>query len=158
MNLSPTFYPQQFIPNNSVSEINVCGDRGIGVTPCGGHRRKPQGISIPQTLYNTTVSLCAVIWNAKLQEKANPNSRARKYIPCQQQILFIKQIRTLKSFHSTFDLLHEQTCLKQGPGWASEGRECCRTGRATPGSSCSHVPMFKCSNVRMFKCSNVPMF
>ena len=99
----------------------MCGDRGIGVTPGGGgHKRKPQGISIPHTLYNTNLSeetrifnhTCitscmkftvklilpahylkvdtiyfvkgifnALIRNAKLPKKANPTSRARKYIP-----------------------------------------------------------------------------
>ena len=48
--------------------INVCGDRGDRGHHGGCHRRKPQGISIPHTLYNTTVSWShrwRILWKAR---------------------------------------------------------------------------------------------
>ena len=95
---------------------------------------------------------CAVIRNTKLQAKANPNSRARKYNPSQQQILSIKQSRTPKSFHSNFDLLHEQSHeMSQARTRMSIRGE----GVLQDGTRYSRELMFPCSNVQMFKCSNV---
>ena len=63
------------------------------------------------TIYFVKGIFNALIRNAKLPKKANPTSRARKYIPQRQQILS-KQIRIPNSFHSTLDLLHEQSDKK----------------------------------------------